>query len=81
MGRFGHRFELLVVDEVHHFGCDLRARRSRCRSPRPGSAGLGLTATPQASRLTRRRGSPSTPDPHGRATGCRASAQSVVAGV
>jgi hypothetical protein len=23
MGRLGHRFELLVLDEVHHFGCNL----------------------------------------------------------
>jgi len=60
MGRFGHRFQLLVVDEVHHFGCDLRDEALEMSI---APAGLGLTATPQASRLTRRRGSPSTPDP------------------
>lgn len=43
MGRLGHRFELLVVDEVHHFGCN---RRDEALEMSLAGARLGLTATP-----------------------------------
>ena len=43
MGRLGHRFELLVVDEVHHFGCNLRDEALEMSI---AGARLGLTATP-----------------------------------
>jgi superfamily II DNA or RNA helicase len=43
MGRLGHRFELLVVDEVHHFGCNQRDEALEMSS---AGARLGLTATP-----------------------------------
>ena len=43
MDEFGDRFELLVVDEVHHFGGGARAEAlEMCAAP----ARLGLTATP-----------------------------------
>jgi superfamily II DNA or RNA helicase len=46
MDDFGHRFALLVVDEVHHLGCGLRAEAlEMCTAP----ARLGLTATPAES--------------------------------
>jgi superfamily II DNA or RNA helicase len=43
MGRLGHRFHLLVVDEVHHFGCNLRDEALEMSI---AGARLGLTATP-----------------------------------
>jgi superfamily II DNA or RNA helicase len=43
MAQLGHRFRLLVVDEVHHFGDGLRDEALElCAAP----ARLGLTATP-----------------------------------
>jgi len=43
MGRIGHRFGLLVVDEAHHFGAGVRDEAlEMCLAP----ARLGLTATP-----------------------------------
>jgi superfamily II DNA or RNA helicase len=43
MSRLGRRFELLVVDEVHHFGCAVRDEAlEMCAAP----LRLGLTATP-----------------------------------
>ncbi|HEX7477015.1 MAG TPA: DEAD/DEAH box helicase family protein [Polyangiales bacterium] len=49
MTRLGNRFGLLVVDEVHHFGCGLRDEALElCAAPRR----LGLTATaPQGEAL------------------------------
>jgi superfamily II DNA or RNA helicase len=52
MERIGHRFEMLVVDECHHFGCGVRDEALQmCVAPRR----LGLTATPptDASHLSR----------------------------
>ena len=43
MDRLGHRFDLLVVDEVHHFGCGLRDEALEMAL---APARLGLTATP-----------------------------------
>jgi superfamily II DNA or RNA helicase len=43
MARIGNRFELLVVDEVHHFGGGLRDEALEMAT---ASARLGLTATP-----------------------------------
>ncbi len=43
MGRLGHHFELLVVDEVHHFGCN---QRDEALEMSIAPARLGLTATP-----------------------------------
>jgi superfamily II DNA or RNA helicase len=53
MERLGHRFDLLVLDEVHHFGCGLRDEALEMSL---AGARLGLTATPprgtaQAARL------------------------------
>ncbi len=53
MDRLGHRFDLLVLDEVHHFGCGLRDEALEMSL---AGARLGLTATPprgaaQAARL------------------------------
>ncbi|HSF02191.1 MAG TPA: DEAD/DEAH box helicase family protein [Solirubrobacterales bacterium] len=53
MYRLGHRFDLAVVDEVHHFGCGFRDEALEMTL---ASARLGLTATPprdpsQAARL------------------------------
>jgi superfamily II DNA or RNA helicase len=43
MSRLGRQFELLVVDEVHHFGCAVRDEAlEMCAAP----LRLGLTATP-----------------------------------
>ena len=43
MGRIGHRFGLLIVDEAHHFGAGVRDEAlEMCLAP----ARLGLTATP-----------------------------------
>jgi superfamily II DNA or RNA helicase len=43
MGEIGNRFELLVVDEAHHFGAGVRDEAlEMCTAPRR----LGLTATP-----------------------------------
>jgi superfamily II DNA or RNA helicase len=43
MERIGHRFEMLVVDEAHHFGCGIRDEALQmCVAP----LRLGLTATP-----------------------------------
>ncbi|MGH7267025.1 MAG: DEAD/DEAH box helicase family protein [Candidatus Rokuibacteriota bacterium] len=46
MDRLGHRFELLVADEAHHFGCGLRDEALEMSL---ASARLGLTATPPRS--------------------------------
>lgn len=43
MGQFGERFELLIVDEVHHFGNGLR---DEALEMSVAAARLGLTATP-----------------------------------
>jgi superfamily II DNA or RNA helicase len=43
MPRLGHRFELLVVDEVHHFGARVR---DEALEMSVAGARLGLTATP-----------------------------------
>jgi len=45
MGRLGNRFDLLVVDEVHHFGCNLRDEALEMSI---AGARLGLTATPSS---------------------------------
>ena len=52
MGQLGDRFELLVVDEVHHFGAGLRDEALEMAI---AGARLGLTATPprDAGALTR----------------------------
>jgi superfamily II DNA or RNA helicase len=51
MQRFGHRFQLLVVDEAHHFGTGVRDEAlEMCVAPRR----LALTATsPEGHALTR----------------------------
>ena len=56
MDRLGNRFDLLVVDEAHHFGCGLRDEALEMSI---ADARLGLTATPP-----QRRG--------GRSAACRA---------
>jgi superfamily II DNA or RNA helicase len=43
MDRLGSRFELLVIDEAHHFGCGLRDEALEMSI---ADARLGLTATP-----------------------------------
>jgi superfamily II DNA or RNA helicase len=43
MDRIGHRFGLLIVDEVHHFGCGFRDEALEMSL---AGARLGLTATP-----------------------------------
>jgi superfamily II DNA or RNA helicase len=43
MERLGNRFDLLVVDEVHHFGCGVRDEALEMST---AAARLGLTATP-----------------------------------
>ncbi|MFH2007393.1 MAG: DEAD/DEAH box helicase family protein [bacterium] len=43
MSRWGNRFELLIVDEAHHFGC---GSRDEILEMSLASARLGLTATP-----------------------------------
>src|SRR5207244_4529060 len=43
MDRLGHRCDLLVVDEAHHFGCGLRDEALEMSI---AAARLGLTATP-----------------------------------
>jgi superfamily II DNA or RNA helicase len=43
MARLGDRFELLVVDEAHHFGCGVRDEALEMST---AVARLGLTATP-----------------------------------
>jgi superfamily II DNA or RNA helicase len=43
MDRLGNRFDLLVVDEVHHFGCGVRDEALEMSA---ANARLGLTATP-----------------------------------
>lgn len=43
MGRLGNRFDLLVVDEAHHFGCGLRDEVLEMST---ADLRLGLTATP-----------------------------------
>jgi superfamily II DNA or RNA helicase len=53
MDRLGHHFDLLVVDEIHHFGCGFRDEALEMAL---AAARLGLTATPprdaaQAARL------------------------------
>jgi superfamily II DNA or RNA helicase len=48
----GNRFELLVIDEVHHFGAGMRDEAlEMCAAP----ARLGLTATPVADEVARAR--------------------------
>jgi superfamily II DNA or RNA helicase len=54
MHRLGDRFDLVIVDEVHHFGCGLRDEMLEMTT---AEARLGLTATPSrdaavAARLT-----------------------------
>lgn len=44
MDRLGNRFDLLVIDEVHHFGCGIRDEALEMSI---APARLGLTATPQ----------------------------------
>jgi superfamily II DNA or RNA helicase len=52
MPRVGNRFELLVVDEVHHFGVGVRDEAQMCTAPRR----LALTATaPEGRACTRTR--------------------------
>ena len=43
MDRLGDRFDLVIVDEVHHFGCGLRDETLEMTI---AEARLGLTATP-----------------------------------
>lgn len=43
MARIGDRFQLLVVDEAHHFGCGVRDEALEMST---AAARLGLTATP-----------------------------------
>ena len=43
LDRIGHRFRLLIVDEVHHFGCGFRDEALEMTL---AGARLGLTATP-----------------------------------
>jgi superfamily II DNA or RNA helicase len=43
MDRLGNRFDVLVVDEVHHFGCGMRDEILEMST---AEARLGLTATP-----------------------------------
>jgi superfamily II DNA or RNA helicase len=43
MDRLGNRFDLLVVDEAHHFGCGMRDEALEMST---ADARLGLTATP-----------------------------------
>src|SRR5881409_2485123 len=43
MDRLGNRFDLLVIDEAHHFGCGLRDEALEMSI---AAARLGLTATP-----------------------------------
>ena len=45
MDRLGNRFDLVVVDEAHHFGCGLRDEALEMSI---ADARLGLTATPPA---------------------------------
>jgi len=52
MHRIGNRFELLVVDEVHHFGGGLRDEALEMAT---AAARLGLTATPPELRHQRAR--------------------------
>jgi len=54
MDHLGHRFDLLIIDEAHHFGCGLRDEALEMAL---AGARLGLTATPprgatHAARLT-----------------------------
>ncbi|HEY7699897.1 MAG TPA: DEAD/DEAH box helicase family protein, partial [Vicinamibacteria bacterium] len=52
MARIGNRFELLVVDEAHHFGCGLR---DEALEMAVAPSRLGLTATPPELRHGRAR--------------------------
>jgi superfamily II DNA or RNA helicase len=52
MSRIGNRFELLVVDEAHHFGGGLRDEALEMAT---ASSRLGLTATPPELRQARAR--------------------------
>ena len=45
MERLGNQFELLVIDEAHHFGIGVRDEALEMAA---ASARLGLTATPPA---------------------------------
>jgi superfamily II DNA or RNA helicase len=47
MERLGNRFDLLIVDEVHHFGTGLRDEALEMAI---ADARLGLTATPRSDR-------------------------------
>jgi superfamily II DNA or RNA helicase len=49
MNRLGDRFDLVVVDEVHHFGCGLR---DEVLEMTIADARLGLTATPSRDAAT-----------------------------
>ena len=50
MDRIGSRFGLLIVDEVHHFGCGFRDEALEMAL---ADARLGLTATPPGTQSTR----------------------------
>lgn len=52
MDRLGNRFDLLVIDEAHHFGCGLRDEALEMSI---GEARLGLTATPPRDEAVARR--------------------------
>src|SRR3989454_1522205 len=52
MDRLGNRFDLLVVDEAHHFGCGLRDEALEMSI---ADARLGLTATPPRDEATAER--------------------------
>jgi superfamily II DNA or RNA helicase len=52
MDRLGNRFDLVVVDEAHHFGCGLRDEALEMSI---ADARLGLTATPPRDEAVARR--------------------------
>jgi superfamily II DNA or RNA helicase len=52
MDRLGNRFDLVVVDEAHHFGCGLRDEALEMSI---ADARLGLTATPPGDEAVARR--------------------------
>ncbi len=52
MHRIGNRFDLLVVDEAHHFGCGVRDEALEMST---AGARLGLTATPPSQPAGRER--------------------------
>ncbi len=52
MHRIGNRFDLVVVDEAHHFGCGVRDEALEMTT---AGARLGLTATPPVQPVARER--------------------------